>query len=210
MSAKSVVVALVCLIGTVSIGSAQGVQTGTIRGLVSDEQGLPMPAATVTINSPALQASRSFITGDDGRYVFRTLPPGDYEVVVQRPSFARALTKSAVLLGLDTEQNITLKVSGGREAIDVVAETPAPAATAIVGLNIRHNEVDALPLSRTLAGIAELSPALTSITPNKDQVSIGGATAFDSLFMVNGVDVNDNVLGSPQPLFVEDAIQEVQ
>ena len=96
------------------------------------------------------------------------------------------------------------------QSVQVVAETPGPIATPVVGLNIRQNEVEALATSRTLQGIATLSPALTDNTPNAGQVIINGAFAFDNVFMLNGVDVNDNLFGSPQNLFIEDAIEETQ
>src|SRR5690606_15485974 len=38
--------------------------------------------------------------------------------------------------------------------------------------------------------------------------SIGGAMSFESLYMVNGVQIQDNVRGEPLPLYIEDAIQE--
>ena len=44
---------LVC--ATATLAHAQGVQTGTIRGVVHDEQGLAVPGVTVTVTSPALQ-----------------------------------------------------------------------------------------------------------------------------------------------------------
>src|SRR5262249_57995249 len=88
--------------------------------------------------------------------------------------------------------------------------TPAPIATPIVGANFKHEEVELLPVPRTLSGIAQLSPGLSDVTPNAGQVSINGAFAFDNVFMLNGVDVNDNLFGSPQNLFIEDAIQETQ
>src|SRR6185437_8181248 len=47
-------------------------------------------------------------------------------------------------------------------------------------------------------------------TPNNTQLAINGAFAFDNAFMLNGVDVNDNLFGQPQDLFIEDAIQETQ
>ena len=62
-----------------------------------------------------------------------------------------------------------------------------------------------------LEGIANLSPAVTESTaPNARQLNINGAFAYDNLFMINGVDVNDNLFGSPQNVFIEDAIQETQ
>ena len=209
MSLK-VFVQVVCSVGLASIVFAQGVQTGTLRGVVQDEQGLPVPSATVTIASPAVQATRTIVTDADGRYVFRALPPGDYAITADRESFAPATSAATVLLGLDVEANVTLKVAGTRESVQVVAEPPIPIGSPIAGMNIRHDDVERLAVSRSLSGVAELSPGLTNITPNKDQVSINGAFAFDNIFMINGVDVGDNLLGAPLTLFVEDAIQEVQ
>ena len=51
---------------------------------------------------------------------------------------------------------------------------------------------------------------MTENSPNANQVVINGAFAFDSAFLVNGIDVNDNVLAQPQSLFIEDAIEETQ
>ena len=97
-----------------------------------------------------------------------------------------------------------------RSRSTVVTATPLPLANAAVGLNIRQPEVEALATSRTLQGIATLSPGVNENTPNAAQLSISGAFAFDNLFMVNGVDVNDNMFGAPQNLFIEDAIEETQ
>src|SRR5204863_831777 len=69
-------------------------------------------------------------------------------------------------------------------------------------------EVDLLPVGRRPQDIAELATGLTSNTPNASQVSIGGSTAFDNVFMMNGVDIDDNLFGSPNGLYIEDAIAE--
>ena len=58
--------------------------------------------------------------------------------------------------------------------------------------------------------LAELTPGLTDNTPNQNQVTIGGGFAYDNKFLVDGVDVNDNVFGQPNGLFIEEGIQEVQ
>ena len=36
---------------------AQGIQTGSLRGTVTDQQSLPVPGVTVTIQSPSSRAS---------------------------------------------------------------------------------------------------------------------------------------------------------
>jgi hypothetical protein len=40
-------------------------------------------------------------------------------------------------------------------------------------------------------------------------VTIGGAFAYDNVFLLNGVDINDNLFGTANNLFIEDALQEV-
>lgn len=189
---------------------AQGVQSATIRGVVNDQQGLPVPGVVVTAASPALQGVRSGVTDTDGSYVFRTLPPGQYTITFELSNFESISREVTLPLGLTIEQNVTMVPSGVAESVDVVATIPAPIATPIVGANYTHDELDTLATSRTLAGIAQLAPGLTDVTPNTGQVSINGAFAFDNVFMINGVDVNDNLFGSPQNLFIEDAIQETQ
>jgi hypothetical protein len=113
-----------------------------------------------------------------------------------------------VPLGGDAEQNVTLHPAGVTQ--DVTVTGAPPLADAAVQTNLEQGEIDALATSRTLAGIAALAPGLTDRTPNSSQVSIHGARGSETQFMVNGVDINDNLFGSPQDLFIEDAIEETQ
>lgn len=209
-------VALVAALMAIVLGSfattsdAQGVQTGTLRGTVVDSQNLPVPGVTVTILSPALRGQRSTLTVGDGTYLFRALPPGRYEVTFETAAFAPVTVATNVLLGLTAEQNVTLRAAGVAEEVQVVGTAPAPIVNPTVGANYKHDEIDALATPRTLQGIAQLAPGLTVNTPDAGQVTINGAFAFDNVFMLNGVDVNDNLFGIPFNLFIEDAIEETQ
>jgi hypothetical protein len=196
--------------GFAADGFAQGVQTGSIRGTVTDQQNLPVPGVTITVQSPALQGVRSTASAGDGTYAFVALPPGTYEMTFEISSFAPVKRSTNVLLGLAVEQNVTLRAAGVAEEVSVVAAAPAPIVNPTVGANYRNDEINALATPRTLQGIAQLAPGLTENTPNAGQVTINGSMAFDNIFMLNGVDVNDNLFGSPQSLFIEDAIEETQ
>lgn len=201
---------LVLLLGALETGWAQGVQTGILRGVVTDQSGGALPGATVTIESRAMQGSRSAVTDESGSYVFRAIPPGDYTVTVTMPSFAESKRTVGVPVGGSVELNAELRLGGVTETAEVTAVLPTTVETAPVGLNIRQAEIEALSTSRTLFGIATLSPALNENTPNAGQLAINGAFAFDNIFMVNGVDVNDNLFGNAQALFIEEAIAETQ
>jgi outer membrane receptor protein involved in Fe transport len=201
--------AFLCLAVT-SHALAQGVQTGTIRGVVRDAQDLPVPGVTVTVTSPALQGARTAVTDETGGYTLRGLPSGDYEVRFELSGFGTVTQKSRVEVGGTIEQSVAMSAAGLAETVQVVAEIPAPIATGTVGINVRKEEVDALATPRTIQGIATLSPALTERSPNTGQLVINGAFAFDNVFMINGVDVNDNLFANAQNLFIEDAIEETQ
>jgi outer membrane receptor protein involved in Fe transport len=190
--------------------SAQGVQTGSIRGIVKDQQELPVPGVTVTATSASLQGPRTAVTNNIGLYTLTALPAGDYEVKFELSGFDSITRSTAVPLGLTIDQNVSLRAAGVSQSVQVVAESPAPIATPIVGANFKHEEIEALATPRTIQGIAQLSPAVTENSPNAGQIVINGAFAFDSVFMVNGVDINDNLFAQPQNLFIEDAIEETQ
>jgi hypothetical protein len=189
---------------------AQGVQTGTVRGIVQDEQGLAVPGVTVTVTSPSLQGPRVVTSDAQGGFILPNLPPGSYDVKFELSGFATVTRSTVVPLGGIIQQNVTMRTAGLTETVQVVAESPAPIATPVVGINIKHEEIEALATPRTLQGIATLSPALSEQTPNGGQLVINGGFAFDNIFMVNGVDVNDNLFANPQNLFIEDAIEETQ
>src|ERR1700721_2018568 len=91
---------------------AQGVQTGTIRGTVKDQQDLAVPGVTVTVTSPALQGARTATTEALGGYVFRNLPPGDYQVKFELSGFGTVTQNTSVPLGLTVEQHVTIRPSG--------------------------------------------------------------------------------------------------
>ena len=70
--------------------------------------------------------------------------------------------------------------------------------------------MNALPINRTPAAIAALAPGLTTNTPNGGQVTISGGFAYDNVFLIDGVDANDNLFGTSNPVFIEDAIADTQ
>jgi hypothetical protein len=193
-----------------TLALAQGVQTGIIRGVVHDEQGLPVPGVTVTVTSPSLQGPRTAVTAAGGAFALPALPAGDYKVTFELQSFGTVTRTARLPVGLTVDENVTMKAAGVTETVQVVAEPPPVIATPVVGANFKHEEIEALATPRSLEGIAQLSPAVNENSPNVGQMVINGGFAFDNVFMINGVDVNDNLFANPQNLFIEDAIEETQ
>src|SRR5262249_37825913 len=202
MSMKHVIAlsAVLFLIGGSEPAFPQGVQTGTIRGQVKDQQNLPIPGVTVTATSPALQGPRSTVTDTLGLFTIAALPAGAYAIKFELNGFTSIERHTVLPLGLTVDENITMRAAGVSETIQVVAETPGPIATAVVGENFKHDEIERLATPRTIQGIAQLAPAVNENSPNAGQIVVNGAFAYDNIFMINGVDINDNLFAQPQNL----------
>ncbi|MCU1386265.1 MAG: hypothetical protein JWL71_4962 [Acidobacteria bacterium] len=206
-----VLLGLLSLLAPAFPAGAQGVQTGTITGTVQSADGLSLPGVTVTASSAVLQGQRSATSDVNGVYFIKGLPAGTYTVTFEMPSFKPA-TKENIELNVGGTVDVpqTMALAGVAETVMVTGDTPKPTALTVPTLSQAYTktEVDALPVGRVPNQIADLSPGLTSNTSNAGQLAISGATSFDNVFMVNGVDINDNLFGTANNLFIEDAIQQ--
>jgi hypothetical protein len=161
------------------------------------------------VSSSALQGQRTAITDVNGVYSVPGLPAGDYVVKFELSGMAAVEGRAALPLGAIVTLDRQMQ-PGYEETVDVRGAKPSPVTSPGAAFNIRNDDITRLPMGRTAFFAAELAPGLTDNTPNNNQVTIGGGFAYDNVFLMNGVDINDNVLGQPNALFIEDAIEEVQ
>jgi hypothetical protein len=195
---------LLLLIGGAAF--AQGT-SGNLIGTVTTE-GNGLPGVTVTISSPAMQGTRTAVTGDSGGFNFASLPPGDYTVTYELSGLQTVTKKLRVNLSQTSRGDADLRPAAVSEAITVTASAPAALETTEVSTNFTSETIAELPtLNRNIATAALLAPGVNDAGPNK-QIVISGAQSFDNLFLVNGVVVNENLRGQPHNLFIEDAVQE--
>ena len=202
--------ALFLLVLTSTAAGAQGVQTGTLTGVVTSADDLPLPGVDVVVSSPALQQPRMTVSDINGVFYLRALPAGEYTARFSIDGFQTA-TREAVTLsvGGTTEVDATLAVATQAEFVTVTGQRPSLLVGSSTGRNVTKTTIDALPVSRRPTDVAELAPGLTTNTFTAGQLAVSGAFGFDTLFMVDGVDTNDNVSGTQNNLFIEDAVQEV-
>ena len=169
-----------------------------------------LPGVTVTVTSDALQGSRTTVTDLNGNYELIGLPPGRYNGSFVLQGFTTVNNEFTVPLGSPLKVNVSMQVGGVAETVQVIAVVPTPLATTEVSQNIEYSQIQRLPVGRSLFRIAELAPGLTANTPNDRQITINGAFAYDNIYLIDGVDINDNLFGSTNSLFIEDAIEESQ
>src|SRR5262245_3461488 len=122
---------------------AQGVQTGTVTGMVSSTDGLPLPGVTVTATSPALQGERSTVSDTNGVYYLRARPAGTYTIDFVISNFQPSTrTDVVVTVGGITQLETTMSVSTITETITVAGEAPSVVGSVTTGQTYGKRDVD--------------------------------------------------------------------
>jgi hypothetical protein len=200
-------IASVCVIAASAFG--QGQQYGSVSGRVSSHGNMPLPGVTVTAISEAMQNVRTATTDVNGVYSLPGLAPGSYVVKFELAGMTSVERRANVSLGTMSVVDQHLSVAPVKEAIEVRASTPSP-VTSHGSSNLETSSLSKLPVGRTPFLMTELTAGVTDNTPSNSQITISGAFAYDNVFLMDGVDINDNVLGTANNLFIEEAIQETQ
>ncbi|HPS77697.1 MAG TPA: TonB-dependent receptor, partial [Thermoanaerobaculaceae bacterium] len=181
--------------------------TGSLWGRITDASGEVLEGVAVTATSPNLQGVRTTSSSSSGEYVLRSLPPGDYSVRFERRGFT-TLDASTRIAAAQT-QTVNAELPLGRVIEEVtVAGSDATISTSIQAAStITFDLIDKLPADATISSYATLS-AGTSGTGPGGALTISGAQSFENLFLVNGVNIQDNIRLTPTALYIEDAVEE--
>jgi hypothetical protein len=186
--------------------------TGTITGVLRDQQGAVLAGATVTIRNLATGVSTVTKTNDDGTYQTLGLIPGIYSVEVTAQGFGPAKNPSVeVHVKTRAQVDFSLKVGATQEQIEVndigaQLQTQSADVSTVIGTT----QINDLPLnSRRYADLALLSPGIfknpSVANAAPDRFSSNGNSETQNYFALDGVDNNS---GSTN--LQEGSVQNVQ
>jgi hypothetical protein len=192
----------------IASGASAQTTTGTISGRVVDSQGLALPGVTVSATSPNLQGVRTAVTSQNGDYILSALPSGTYTIAFELSGFENQQRTVGVAPTQVVPLDVTLGVGTLNETVNVVGQTAdVLTQTAQVATNFKQDLIAMLPTTRDINSSLLLAPAVHPTGPS-GAYSIAGAMSFETLYMVNGVNVSENLRGQAYDLYIEDAIQE--
>jgi len=186
---------------------AQTIATSTVTGKVI-ANGVPLAGVRVTATSPRLQGPRGTVTDANGAYLLPFLPPGDYVVSFEMGKMQTREEKLTLTGDMTDTINVELELAAvvGEIVVTAKGAQTAPIETTSVSANFDQELINVLPVGRTFEAVTLLAPGVNA-APN-DNIIISGAMSYDSLYLVNGVIVNENLRGQPHDLYIEDAIEE--
>jgi len=204
---------LFILVTTISISKAQDLDTVTITGQVTDQNGAVIPGAIIEVS---LEGNKKRTVASDlgGRFRVIQLAPGTYSVSSTATGFGVVKFDG---VSLSSGQSRQLKIELlpevlTAEAVVITADAPViDTRKTIVGNTLTKKETESLPLSNrsvldfvfTLPGVTE-EPLSTrdlaedrSSSPNQTPeeagtFSLAGAPAYSNNFTIDGLDNNDD------------------
>jgi outer membrane receptor protein involved in Fe transport len=190
---------------------SQGLPTGTLAGRVMTADGSALPGVLVTVTSPALQGARTTTTSENGDYNIPLLPPGDYKVTFELESFLAPEREIKVSAAQNIRLDAEMAQATVSEEIVVTGTYETISTTPQAATTYEKEFVEELPVQRNMRETVLLTPGVAASGAGGAQnrgISIAGSQSYESLFLVNGVVVNENLRGQPFDLFIEDAIEE--
>jgi hypothetical protein len=191
-----------------------------LTGTVVDPNGAIIPGATVMARNLGTNITRTVSSGDDGIYSFIGLPPGEYEVTAEAPTFSKvAISPVRLTVGQTAELKISMRIG----AQDAVVNVPASEVELVettktsVSNTIDQRRIENLPINeRSATGFA-----LTISTVGRDNgrpigpaptsgLNIGGQRGRSTLVQVDGADFTDNSINAARSTVSQEAVQEYQ
>ncbi len=215
----SLVSGCLCLVSAGLLAQATGTTTGDVRGTVTEESGSTVRDVRVTATSRDTGLSRSDTTGSDGGYSLRLLPPAVYRITAERAGFQDlALEDIRVSLGSTTNLDLRLEIGAVAESLTVSARADLidPAATD-VSKTVGERKIRDLPINqRNFLAFALTTPGVVSDrgpqsgAATTSGFSINGQSPRYNNLLVDGLDNNDQAVGSVRSTFSQEAVQEYQ
>lgn len=163
------------------ISSLFAIQTGEIKGKVTDEEGVRLPGVSITARSPSLQGIRTAVADGNGNFRFPLLPIGEYSLTFELSGFEKITqTGYDVHLGFTVSIEVVLKIATVSEEIVVIAETPLIDKTK-TDTSYRMNAEDlarAPVQGRTIQEIVSYTPGVTGVRADTVDGTGTGSPSF--------------------------------
>ncbi|MCI4445515.1 MAG: TonB-dependent receptor, partial [Candidatus Aminicenantes bacterium] len=162
-------------------------ETGSIRGVITDEEGNPLPGVNIVVTGPSLMGKATDVTRSDGSFRILLLPPGIYTLVAEIQGFKTYREEGIeVRVGLTITRNIKMSIATVKEEVTVVGAAPVVDVKSSKTEQVYKSDlIQNLPIARNLSSIISLTPGTV------DPTNIKGSTAAGNTYQIDGLNAND-------------------
>lgn len=203
---------LFCLAGLPSNILAQE-HTGTIKGKITNNEGVALPNVTVYLVSPKLLGMRRYLTSKTGNIVFYGLPPGLYRITAELPEYKTVQIDNIIIrTGKTVHLDIPLEATREKERITLDIPTPAlDARSTKISVNIDKDLFEHMPFPKNFQDIIDSSPGVfTERVPFQKKSFIHSLASTGTAFSFQGLTMNNPSDGTLLVNLNSDAIEEIE
>src|SRR6266852_1088473 len=211
---------LFCTADAAGQGSRDG---ATFAGPGSDTSAAFIPNSRVTLHNPLTNQSRTVTTNEQGFFRAEQLPVGSYEVRVEQIGFAPYRQAGVgASLGQTVHLDIVLAPASASEQVAVNAQPSSldPSQSSVVYF-VDQERIEELPVrSRNYLDFVLLAPGVSSSpiasgasgsTPlTGSGFTFGGLRSRSNNLSIDGLDNNDEYIGSSRTELSPEIVQEFQ
>ena len=207
MGAAALVVALVW--AAAPAGAQE--QTGSVEGIIRDQQGSVVPGVTVEARNLTVGSVLNVVTDQRGAFSFAALVPGYYDITASLSGFQPSrFERVEILLGQIKRVDFTLAIGGVTEEVSVSGSSPlVDVKQSARGFSLRQDQLAYLPRGADYTSVVQLLPG-TNAEPKLGGLSVDGSSAGENRFIIDGIDTSNAMTGLPQQKLSVDDVEEVQ
>ncbi len=172
------------------------VDTGTIRGTVTDASGGVLPGAIVTVTHEGQGFTLTGVTREDGTYIFTPIRTGAYIVEVEFASFRKGVRRG-INVGIQQLALVDFSLQPGGVTEDVVVTGDAPlldTGSGTVGGTLTSDAIENLPINgRDYTVLARLTVGVVPPQPGARaplMFSANGVRPAQNNYLLDGIDNN--------------------
>jgi hypothetical protein len=214
---------LIAALPTFALAQAGGA-TAELKGRITDPNGAVVAGAAITATDAVKGISRTATSDQRGEYRLLSLPPGTYEVKVEKSGFATQLRGGVQLtVGQTADLDFGLKIGTASETVTITTEAPLIETEKTQQSNtINEQYIRNLPINRRdYLSFTLLAPGVTDASTMADNnnarvrqtaqsgLSFYGSNGRGNSVTVDGAEAND-AAGGVRPTLSQDAVQEFQ
>jgi len=169
--------ALLCLISLVLMGAYLSAQAPTSKlfGVITDEQGNPLPGVAVEASSPKLVGKGAAISDANGAYRIFALTPGTYRLTFVLQGF-KTVVREGIILEIEQsiKLNVAMQLGAIEEEVTVVGQSPLiDVKSTVKGMTMTKDVFEMLPRGRDFDTLVAAVPGVQN-EPMLSGVSVDG------------------------------------
>ncbi|MCD6277188.1 TonB-dependent receptor [candidate division WOR-3 bacterium] len=153
-----------------------------IKGIVKDERGKPLE----NVNIVVVETGIGTTTDENGEYVIKNLPQGDYTIKATIIGYAPQTKRISLTANQPINVDFVLRVLPVRiEGVTVMAKSYNP-----FGYNLKGSQIDDSPEDLDIQRVLSCLPGVGTVEDYSGRITVRGGDPDENLTVVDNVEIN--------------------